>query len=294
MWLIPGLTPGASNLRPRCGLKTSTFGTLALVVGLILTLSLCSIAALALVWRYDLYDKEPWWALLFAAGLGFVGMDAIEPVQVWCAGWMGAEPVRFALIASVTEEALKLACVIAVAVMLRRVFNDPVDGIIYGSVVGFGCAIEESIAYFYEPVSRPWGPGPEVIRVMGHLIFGGLGGFGVGLIVCNTVSRRRAWLLFVLGFSTALLLHFLWDVLASGMVMRAQPTNTDRVLQISLMFVGLIAYAAALKLAWTDACRAFEGEHWKRLLWAPTKRQRAIAPSKPRRRRKGKRTTERV
>jgi RsiW-degrading membrane proteinase PrsW (M82 family) len=261
---------------------------------LILTLSVCSIAALALIWRYDLYDKEPWWALLIAAGLGFIGMDAIEPVQVWFAGWMGAEPVRFALIASLTEEALKLACVIAVAVMLRRVFNDPVDGIIYGSVVGFGCAIEESIAYFYEPVSRPWGPGQEVIRLLGHLIFGGLSGFGVGLIVCKGVARRRAWLCFALGFSTALLLHFLWDVLASRMLVRSRPTNVDRVLQILLMLAGLIAYAAALKFAWTDACRAFEGEHWKRLLWAPTKRQRATAPVKPRMRRKGKRTKEQV
>lgn len=264
------------------------------VVGLVITLTLCSIAALSLVWRYDLYDKEPWWALLFAAGLGIGGMNAIEHVQVWCCGWMGAEPVRFALIASVTEEVLKLACVLTVAVMLSRVFNDPVDGIIYGSVVGFGCAIEESIAYFYVPVSRPWGPGPEVIRVMGHLIFGGLGGFGVGLIVCKTITRRRAWLFFALGLSAALLLHFLWDVLASRMLLRSQPTNADRVLQCSLMLVGLIAYAAALKFAWADACRAFKGEHWKRLLWAPTKRQRAAALSKPRKRRKRKRTTERL
>lgn len=244
------------------------------MVALVVTLGLCTFAAAALVWRYDLYDKEPWWALLAAAGAGAVGMWGAGVCQEGLARWVGAEPTRFALVAAVSEEAVKLAVVVGIARWLRRAFNDPVDGVIYGSVVGFGCAFIESVAYYVHPVARPWQPPVEVIRVMGHLIFGGLGGMGVGLVAASAVPRRRAWGWLFVGFGAAVGLHFAWDVQAARTLMRHGPTAADRVIQVGLMLTGMIAYFVALRRAWEAARERFAAGSWRGLLWTPTRRGR--------------------
>lgn len=243
------------------------------VLALIVTLSLCTVAAVALIWRYDLYDKEPWWAILIAVGLGAAGMFAVASPQEALAAWVGNAPSRFAFVAASTEESMKLGIVLLIAAALRRVFNDPVDGIIYGSLVGLGCAVEESVAYYIDPVSRPWGPPTEVIRIMGHLIFGGLSGFGVGLFRSATMDRRRARAYFAVGFGSAVLLHYLWDVLAASAFVRSTPTNFDRVAQVGLMLAGFGAYAVILCIAWAEARKTFRGEHWRRLLSSPARRR---------------------
>lgn len=246
-------------------------GILCRMLALSITLALCSLAAASLIWRYDLYDKEPWWAMLLAAAMGGGGMYFVGDVQEWIGGWVGSDPARFAIVAAGSEETLKLLCVVVVARIIRGVFNDPVDGVIYGSLVGFGCAFEESIAYFIDPVSRPWGPPTEVIRILGHLIFGGLAGAGVGFIRCSSMGRFKATRLLVYGFTAAVALHFAWDVLAARMYVREFPSLVERAAQVVIMLAGMIAYGSALVIAWTAARERFRGEHWRRLLKPPSR-----------------------
>ena len=113
--------------------------------------------------------------------------------------------------ASLEEEALKLLVVVLFAVFARRIFNDPMDGIIYGSLAGLGAALEEGVAVLRRgpPAGRP--SPEELVRLCGHLVFGGLGGFGVG----RARLRQPGWPWAVaLGFGAAVSLHFGWDVLA--------------------------------------------------------------------------------
>ncbi|MBL8746018.1 MAG: PrsW family intramembrane metalloprotease, partial [Phycisphaerae bacterium] len=234
--------------------------------------------ALALIWRYDLYDKEPWWAILTAVALGVLGMHYIETPQEILGGWIGNAPARFAFVASMSEESMKLLGVLVFALLISRVFNDPVDGMIYGSLIGLGCAIEESIAYYFNPITQPWGPPTEIIRILGHLVFGGLTGFGIGLLRDPSIPRRHASISFILGFAAAVLLHFLWDLLACRAYLRSTPTNLERAAQVALMLAGFVAYAAALRHAWTHAQRRFQGQHWRRLLSSPKFRRRSLKP----------------
>src|SRR5690606_3183208 len=83
--------------------------------------------------------------------------------------------------AAVTEELAKLAVVWAIALLWRRQFNDPMDGLIYGSFAGLGCAIEESVGLHGWPTGAALLPLQEPIRLLGHLVMGGIGGFAVGL-----------------------------------------------------------------------------------------------------------------
>lgn len=42
-----------------------------------LTLGLCAVFAAALVWRYDLYEREPWYMVLLAVASGIGAMEGI-------------------------------------------------------------------------------------------------------------------------------------------------------------------------------------------------------------------------
>jgi RsiW-degrading membrane proteinase PrsW (M82 family) len=105
-----------------------------------------------LLWRLDRYEREPlhllavsfvWGALpalLFAAvvelGLG----DLL--------GGRVAANLDSALIAPFVEEPIKALALIGLFLFVRREFNDVLDGIVYGALVGFGFAMSENMLYF--------------------------------------------------------------------------------------------------------------------------------------------------
>jgi RsiW-degrading membrane proteinase PrsW (M82 family) len=161
---------------------------------------LSAFLAALLVYRYDLYNREPWYLLALAAGLGFGAMRLTASVELWALGLVST-PAAEAAIAAAAEEVVRLAVVAAIAVAFPRDFDDPMDGLIYGSIAGLGMAVEESLHLL---VLLP----PELVRLLGHLVMGGIAGFGVGVGRLKVPGWRRA---FLLSFGAALALHFSWD-----------------------------------------------------------------------------------
>ncbi|HET7295330.1 MAG TPA: PrsW family glutamic-type intramembrane protease [Vicinamibacteria bacterium] len=178
------------------------------------TLGACALGASLLVYRYDMYDREPAWALLLSFASGALAMAALGPIEAATHdAWREpASAARLAAVAALEEELAKLLVVVAIAVLAPRRFNDPMDGIVYGSVAGLGTAFEESVASLRDyPSGLTLLPGAEVVRLCGHLVMGGIGGFGVGLARAGT----RLWkLVLPLSWCAALALHFLWDWIA--------------------------------------------------------------------------------
>ncbi len=167
--------------------------------------------------RYDLYDREPWYAIagaiIVGAGLMWLAGRAQGAFIHWAAvahpSWM--HNLTFALAAGISEEVAKLAAVLAVALAFRKHFNDPMDGLVYGSMAGLGAAIEESILVMGIPGAPTTLPAQEPIRLAGHLLMGGMGGWGLGLMV---VASRR-WVVVALAcLAAAIALHTLWDWIA--------------------------------------------------------------------------------
>src|SRR5262245_58061273 len=117
-------------------------------------LFVCGVLFVWLVRRHDLAPREPWLVLAAAAILGAVAMWTAGQVQLqiiprwhrWNGGNLST--VQFATIAGVTEEVAKAVVVVVIFLLFRRSFNESVDGIIYGSIVGLGAAVEESVAFF--------------------------------------------------------------------------------------------------------------------------------------------------
>ncbi|HJS75254.1 MAG TPA: PrsW family glutamic-type intramembrane protease [Vicinamibacteria bacterium] len=196
-------------------------------MSLYLAVSVCAVLAAILVYRYDLYNREPWYLIALAGGLGIAVMRAVAGAEHWALGFVEANPAE-AAVASLLEEAARLAAVVALALAFPKDFDDPMDGIIYGSIVGLGMAVEESFHFLrarseVDPVLLP----VELVRLCGHLVMGGIAAFGV----------RVGFRVLLLSFAIALVLHFSWDWVALA--------AADR----NGMSVGLTLVAAAIMLA---------------------------------------------
>ena len=247
---------------------------------LYIALGLCAAGAAGLVYRRDLYEQEP---LPLIALAGFMGAGAM-----WCAGWIEAwtfdasaitSPYAIAAVAAVEEELLRVFVVIAVIVIARSEFNDPLDGIIYGSIAGLGMAVEESIHYMRDlPPDAFFLPSTELVRVSGHLVMGGIGAFGLG----PAMLRWKHWpLILTASFSAAVALHFGWDWIVLS-APDSVPGTREALLGAALMAVGLSLYGALTVLASDYSRRLFACTSPSRLWGWPFARPSAVrGPTRP-------------
>ena len=223
----------------------------------------CAVLLAWMVYRYDLYDKEPWYLLVFALALGYAafwGLGYVEDATNKRLGFYASGNIAGqAAIAASHEEIAKLMCVALIALVFRRHFNDPMDGLIYGSFVALGMALEESIFYVRLSFAAPMGEttlelaGREAVRLVLHILLGGLSGFGVGLFVER--PRRRYWLPILAGWlAVSMTIHFLWDWLCG--IPAAKPTQPTATMQeemfqrgvaVMLMLVAMAAFAYSVK-----------------------------------------------
>jgi RsiW-degrading membrane proteinase PrsW (M82 family) len=183
---------------------------------LYLSLGGCSILAIALVMQYDLHRREPWHCMILAivaGGLAMYGcMKGQELLALrWDVFHNTDAVVRWAILAGTTEELTKLLVVVMMALVFRRHFDEPIDGLIYGAMAGLGAALTESIQMQGIPHQLTTLPREEPIRLMGHLVMGGIGGFGVGLV------RFISWKYIPVAMAcliSAVSVHVMWDVIA--------------------------------------------------------------------------------
>lgn len=215
---------------------------------LFVSLAACAFLIAQLVRRYDLATREPAWTLLTALALGALGMFIAGQFQlaairfIHASGGMVSD-ATLATLAGVTEETAKLLAAVGVAFIAKRHFNEPLDGLIYGSFAGLGAAIEESVHLLLRREGVEALPPDEIVRLSGHLVMGGIAAFGLGALISRW--RDRGWWLAGC-FAGAVLLHTLWDVVAfdahrrhaaSGIVPREHALAG-----VALMLAGMVAF----------------------------------------------------
>jgi RsiW-degrading membrane proteinase PrsW (M82 family) len=107
---------------------------------------------------FDRYEKEPIglmvavfvWGAIVAAGSSMVLNTAFGLTLLVASGSEGLSSLATGVIsAPIVEEAVKGLAVVAVFLYFRHEFDSVLDGVIYGSLVGFGFAAAENIAYIY-------------------------------------------------------------------------------------------------------------------------------------------------
>jgi RsiW-degrading membrane proteinase PrsW (M82 family) len=214
----------------------------------------CGGLAALLVYHYDLYEREPWPGLVATALLGALAMKGAYLAELAVLTRYAGD-LTAAATAAVAEELFRLACVAAVAGLFPRTFNDPMDGIVYGSILGVGMGIEESFALIAgAPPSGLERLPHELVRLLGHLVMGGITGFGVGL----GRMRLPAWPRALAGaVAASVALHFLWDVVALHVSVTLLGVVLQNLAGILVMLSGMLLYGFLVTIASERSRRIF-------------------------------------
>lgn len=228
-------------------------------------MALCALLTARLVYRYDLYEHEPVHLLGVAVGLGAGAMWLAGEVESWILSRVqGLGALDIAAVAAVTEETLKILVVVAVALLARREFDDPMDGVVYGSMAGLGAALEESLFYAASsPSGGTWVPAGELVRLWAHVVLGGIAGFALGFW---RARPRRAALATGVLLAVAIALHFSWDAIVLSGPEGFPPTLDQSLAGVGLMVGSLILYGRLVTLASARSRRQF-APHSRQGLW---------------------------
>ncbi|MFS0852353.1 PrsW family intramembrane metalloprotease [Microbacterium sp. 179-I 3D4 NHS] len=240
-------------------------GPSASVIGLLLALIPLTIVFLG-VRMIDRWEPEPKSLVIFAIAWGAVaavGLTLLSDLVLTLAVGLRDDAVSAVVQAPIVEEFWKGLGVFLVFLVARRAFDGPIDGVVYGALVGAGFAFTENIQYF--AISLIEGGGGQltvtfVVRALlspfAHAMFTSLTGFAIGLAARRHASAGAALGAGLLGLIGAILLHALWN----GSATFADFFALYFTLQVPL-FVGFIIGIIALRREESRLTRARLGDY---------------------------------
>ena len=149
-----------------------------------------------LIYWADQYEKEPWWLLVTAFLWGAIPSILIAyifntifsiPIYAITSEETG-NIIAATLIAPPVEETIKGVALLGILFIWRHEIDSPLDGIIYGAVVGMGFAMVENVVYFMDTFAaggtEAWGINVfmrGVIFGLNHALFSSMTGLGIAL-----------------------------------------------------------------------------------------------------------------
>ena len=182
-----------------------------------------------IIWWFDRYEKEPLWLLavtfLWGAIPAIILSLIVElilgvPVSVLGEG-LFAEVVESGGVAPVVEEVAKAVALLGLFVFLRREFDNVLDGIIYGALVGFGFAMTENVLYFLSSLFAEGWAGWGVVVFLRAIVFGlnhafftSLTGAALGFARLARAAWEK-WLVPLFGLGLAIAFHAIHNIGAS-------------------------------------------------------------------------------
>ncbi len=229
------------------------------------------------VWWLDRYEKEPVWLLATAflwgavpAALLSVGFELLLDLPLFPLGddTLAANLISITVIAPLVEETCKGIALFRLVHIFHREFDDVLDGIVYGAMIGFGFALTENVFGYFLPILLAEGVDAALANIFVRSILFGLNhafwtattGAAVGLARL-TPGRSQRRVITVVGWSLAVAFHAIHNL---GAVLGEQTLYLS--LMISLVFnmggLLLLLLVAILSLrkerAWIEA--GLEGE----------------------------------
>ncbi len=230
---------------------------------------------LIILWL-DRNEREPWYLIVSALVWGAVlatGLSGIFNTMFGGVAFLitGDEAMAMQLSASISaplvEEITKGAALIALYFFFRHEFDNVLDGVVYGALIGLGFAVFENFSYY---VNQPQGVAGVflltfvrgIISAAGgsHATFTALTGLGIGLF--RTMRRGWArWLLPPAGLAAAMFMHFSWNTF-TGMIMGVAPGGDVGGLLIGLPAAVVIIQFPFLIFVLGTAFFALRHEQW--------------------------------
>jgi len=180
---------------------------MAVLIGILVALLVGVLPVLVyavVLWWFDRYEKEPLgllvasflWGAAPAVAFSLIAELALDvPVSIFVEP-TAANLIGATVIAPVAEELFKGAALLLLFLFFRQEIDSPLDGIIYGGLVGFGFAAVENVFYFTETFMEAGVGGVVLLATLrtflfglNHALFTGLTGLGVAL-----ARAGRGWL----------------------------------------------------------------------------------------------------
>ncbi|SFS01196.1 Membrane proteinase PrsW, cleaves anti-sigma factor RsiW, M82 family [Microbacterium sp. cf046] len=251
------------------GYFLNAIGPAASIIGMLLAIIPLVVVLLA-VRLIDRWEPEPRGLLVLAVAWGAVAAVGITlGVDILITLVLGTDdsPMREAFSAVVqapiVEEFAKGLGVYLIFVTARRAFDGPVDGVVYGALIGAGFAFTENIQYF--AISFIEGGAADasatffvrgILSPFAHVMFTSITGFALGLAARRGYSAGRAVGPWMLGMVGAMALHALWN----GSAVFGDFFLLYLTLQVPL-FVGFILGVIALRREEARVTRARLGDY---------------------------------
>lgn len=195
-------------------------GPVAAVVAGVLALVPLALVLVA-VRIIDRWEPEPRGLVVFALAWGAVASVALTLGVDLVIGLLVPQvPDTLSAVvqAPIVEELAKGAGVLLVFVAARRAFDGPVDGVVYGALVGAGFAFTENILYFADSLITE---GVEsaaytfflrgVLSPFAHVMFTAVTGYALGRAARIGLRGSAAAPRWLLGIVGAIALHALWN-----------------------------------------------------------------------------------
>ena len=188
-----------------------------------------TIIYIAIIYWFDRYEKEPWWLLVAAFLWGAIPsiivafiFNTILSIPVYLLAGEGiADALSASLIAPPVEETVKGLALLMILLIWRHEIDSPLDGIIYGAMVGMGFAMVENVYYFVnvfnEAGTEAWSINifmRGVIFGLNHALFTSMTGLGIGIARMSTNGLVKFGAP-ILGWMMAMFLHFLHNAAVS-------------------------------------------------------------------------------
>jgi protease PrsW len=205
---------------------------MVLSVLLILLLSFVPMVAYAMaLWWLDRYEKEPLGLLVVAFLWGAVPsiilaliMQIVLDVPLMAihgSNQLTYELVGASVVAPLTEEGVKALALLLLLLLFHREIDSPVDGLIYGGVVGFGFAAVENVLYLFGAFAEEGLVGVLGLALLragvfglNHAMYTGFAGLGMALSL--EVKPKLLKLALILGgFGLAVGTHAAHNALAT-------------------------------------------------------------------------------
>ena len=236
--------------------------TLSGAVGLSIVAAAFSTAVyLAILISLDRHEKEPWRLMGFVFGFGAVpavllALFAELAVQTPLAHYASPETLGVlfvAVAAPIIEELCKAVPLVAVYWYFRHEFDGLLDGLLYGSLAGFGFAMTENVFYFIRTFTYDQALGWQVVALraivfgVNHALYCSCLGLGLA-IACG--SRRPSVRIVapLLGLAAGMALHMFhnYSIVTSGTWLPAVFSNWTG----ALLWLGLVAVALRREGRW--------------------------------------------
>lgn len=202
----------------------AVLGGTALLYAAILAAIPLVIVLLGIRW-IDRWEPEPRAALLFAflwgaaasvfIALVFSGLTQAYEASHGLGRSAGAEFFESVVQAPIIEESAKGIGILLLFLVVRKYFDGPIDGIVYGATIAVGFAFTENLQYFGLAIVDHTGVGTTfllraVLSPFAHVMFTSATGLLVG-VAARRSNRVGVLGYLVVGLIAAILLHAFWN-----------------------------------------------------------------------------------